>query len=87
MLDGGLLNKQFIKKLCQNICNKTAIKTNFHFSRYQSMEILSCHSNQSVYATAINNNNFVEDNTVNISAKFQPHISSGELIVKYVSQI
>ena len=35
------------------------------------METLSCHSNQSVYATAVNNNDFVEANAMNISAKFQ----------------
>ena len=28
----------FIKTLCQNTCSETAIKTNFHFSHYKSME-------------------------------------------------
>ena len=37
------------------------------------MEILSCHSNQSAYATAIKNNIIVEANAMNISAKFQLH--------------
>ena len=73
MLGGGLLNKRFYKKFSPNIHNKTAIKTSFHFSHYKSMETLSCHSNQSAYATAIKNNSFVEANAMNISAKFQLH--------------
>ena len=28
----------FLKKFCQNTCNETAIKANFHFSHYKSME-------------------------------------------------
>ena len=32
-----------------------------------------CHSNQSVYAAAVKNNNFLEANAMNISAKFQLH--------------
>ena len=48
------------------------MKANFRFSHYKSMETLSCHSNQSAYATAIENNIFVEANAMNISAKFQP---------------
>ena len=55
------------KKICQNIRHKTAIKASLHFSHYTSMETLSCHSNQSAYATAI----FVEPNAMNISAKFK----------------
>ena len=53
------------------------------------METLSCHSNQSAYATAIKKNNiFVEVNAMNISAKFQlyPHIASEELIFEYFLQ-
>ena len=38
---------------------------------YKSVEILSCHSNQSIYATARKNNCFVEANAMNSSAKFQ----------------
>ena len=48
ILGGGLLNKQFQKfkkKFCHNTCNKTAIKANFHFPHYKSMENLSYHSN------------------------------------------
>ena len=32
MLGGRLLNKNFYKNVCQNTCNKTEIKANFHFS-------------------------------------------------------
>ena len=64
-------HQTILKKFCPNIHNKTAIKANFHFSHYNSMETLSCHSNQSVYATAIKNNILVEANAMNISAKFQ----------------
>ena len=50
------------------------------------METLSCHSNQSEYATAIKKNNlFVKANAMNIFAKFQlyPHIVSGELMFEH----
>ena len=63
----------FIKKFGQNTCSEIAIKTYFHFSHYKSMETLSCHSNISVWATAIKNKPFVEANVMNISAKFQLH--------------
>ena len=29
-----------LKNFCQNICNKTANKANFHFSNYKSVETL-----------------------------------------------
>ena len=48
---GGLLNKHFCKKKKKNISNDLAEIVNFHFSHYKSMEILSCHSNQSSYPT------------------------------------
>ena len=62
-----------LKKLCQNICSEIAIKTYFHLSLYKFMETLSCHSNESTWATAIKNLIFVEANIMNISAKFQLH--------------
>ena len=37
------------------------------------METLSCHSNQSAWATVIKNNSFVEANVMNMYAKFQLH--------------
>ena len=39
------------------------------------METLSCHSNQSALATAIQNNSFEEANVMNMYAKFQLHPS------------
>ena len=69
---GGTAQQTILKTFCQDIRNKTAIKANFHFSHYKSMEPLSCHSNQSAHATAIKKNNtFVEANAMNISAKIQ----------------
>ena len=47
------LVKDYSRKFCQNICSDIAIKANFHFSYYKSMEILSCHSNESAWVTAI----------------------------------
>ena len=35
------------KKLCQNICSEIEIKAYFRFSHYKSMEIISCHSDES----------------------------------------
>ena len=40
-------------KRFKNICSNTEINANFHFSHYKSMETLSCHSNDSIWATAI----------------------------------
>ena len=45
----GLLKKHFSKKKNLNVCSETAKIANFHFAHYKSMEILSCHSNQSSY--------------------------------------
>ena len=71
----------FIQKFCQNTCSEIAIKTYFHFSHYKSMETLSCHSNESTWATAIKNTHFVEANVMNIFAKFQLHPLYGFCIV------
>ena len=60
------------KKFHQNICNEIAINADFHFSHFKSLEIQSCHSNQSTQATAIKNNPFKEANyNKKDSAKFQ----------------
>ena len=51
------------------------------------MKSLSCHSNQSAWATAIENNIFVEANIRNNSAKFQlypPHSFWGVDFLIYV---
>ena len=72
----------FLKKFCQNPCKKTAVKANFLFSHYKSVDTLSCRSNQSTYETAISATKFVEAHAMNISAKFQlyPPYSFWELI-------
>ena len=57
----------------QNTCSEIAIKTYFQFSHYKSMDILSCHNNESTWAMAIKNTVFLEANVMNISAKFQLH--------------
>ena len=67
MKHGGLLNKHFFKK----------IKYPIHFSRYKSMETLSCHSNQSSYPTETKNIIFVEGNVIRKFAEFRLHPSYG----------
>ena len=66
----GLLQKHFI-----NIYSNTEITANFHFShyKYMYMETLSCHSNESTWATTIKNKIYVEANVMNNYAKFQLH--------------
>ena len=51
--------------------------SNFHFSHYKYMETLSCHSNESTWATTIKNIIYLEANimNMNIYAKFQLHPS------------
>ena len=49
------------------------IKAYFHFSHNNSMETISCHSDESAWSTAIKNIIFVEANVMNISTKFQLH--------------
>ena len=44
-----------------------------HFSHYKSMETLSCHSNENIWAIEIKNTIYVEANVINIYAKFQLH--------------
>ena len=60
----------FLKNFCKNICSEIEIKAYFHFSHYKSMEIISCHSDESTWATAIKNINFIE---ANVMTKFQLH--------------
>ena len=67
----------FIKTFCQNTCSEIAKQSYFHFSHYTSMENLNCHSNESTWAKAIKNINFVEANVMNISVKFQLHSHYG----------
>ena len=63
MLDRGLLNKHFWKS--------SHLLLPFSIFPIMSMENLSCHSNQSIWATATNNTVFVEANAINNSVKFQ----------------
>ena len=44
----------YVEKIL-NICSETAKIATFHFSRYQSMETISCHSNQSSYPIGTKN--------------------------------
>ena len=74
MKHGGLLNKHFCKKkLNGRNCQFPLFPLYFHFSHYKSMEILSCHSNQSSYPTKIKNITFVEGNVLSKYAKFRLH--------------
>ena len=65
-----------VKKF-SNIPNDLAEIVNFHFSHYKSMGTISCHSNQSSYATGIKNLTYVEANVLSKYAKFRPHPSYG----------
>ena len=49
----GLLQEHFCETFYQNICSNTEINANFHFSDYKSTETLSCHSNETTWATTI----------------------------------
>ena len=73
MKHGGLLNKYFCKKKNSNIPNDLAEIVNFHFSHYNSMGTISCHSNQSSYPTEIKNTTYVEANVLSMYAKFPLH--------------
>ena len=69
MVGRGLLQKHLRK----NICSNTEINANFHFSHCKSMETLSCHSNESTWATTIKNIIYVEANVTIMYEKFQLH--------------
>ena len=60
-------------KLLSKYLHNTEINANFQFSHYKYMETLSCHCNESTLATTIKNILYVEDNIMNIYAKFQLH--------------
>ena len=56
MVGRGLLQKHFCKNFFKvSAVRNTEINANFHFSLYKSMETLSCHSNESTWATIIKN--------------------------------
>ena len=74
MVCRGLLQKHLRKTFFfQNIYSNTEINANFHFSHYKSMETLSCHSNETTWATTIKSTAYVETNVMNMYAKFQLH--------------
>ena len=65
MVGRGLLQKHFSKTFVK-ISAVTQKYANFHFSHYKYMEILSCHSNESTWATTIKDIIYVEANIMNI---------------------
>ena len=65
MKRGGLLKKHICEKH-SNISNETAETLNFHFSHYNSMGSISCHSNHSSYPTGIKNTIYVEDKVIKL---------------------
>ena len=69
-------------KLLSIICNEIAINDYFHVSHYKSMETLSCHSNESTWATAIKTHNFYR--AFLQSFMFIPLIASEEKSFEYV---
>ena len=73
----GLLNKHVCENKNKISPNETAETVNFHFSHYKSMETISCHSNQSSYPTGIKNTIYVEDNVINMYAKYTLYPSYG----------
>ena len=79
MVGRGLLLKHF-SKTCVTISAVTQKKNaNFHFTHYKYMETLSCHSNESTWATTIRNIIFVAGKVMNIYAQFQLHPPYGFL--------
>ena len=76
MVGRGLLQEHFSKTFVK-ISAVTEINANFHFFHYKSMETLSCHSNETTWATAIKNIIYVETNAMNKNAKFQLHPPNG----------
>ena len=73
---------QTVEDYSINIFAKTEFKylrldqkkiANFLFSRFKSMETLSCHSNQISYPPEIKNTNYVETTVRNMYTKYRPH--------------
>ena len=78
MVGRGLLQEHFCKTFVK-ISAVTEINANFHFSHCKSMETVSCHSNETTWATTIKNIIYVETNVMNKYAKFQLHGFGGEV--------
>ena len=68
----GLLQKHFCKTFFK-ISAVTEINANFHFSHYKSTGTLSCHTNESTWATTMKNIIYVEANVMNMYANFKFH--------------
>ena len=62
MFGKGLLKEYF----CKIFVKISTVRFNFNFSHYKSMEILSCHSDESAQAMATKNRLFVEPYIMNI---------------------
>ena len=89
MVGRGLLQKYFSIFFFQNICSNTEINANSNFSHYKYMETLSCHSNESTWATTIKNTIYVEANVMNImqSFSFIPLMASEKIFWIFFSKI
>ena len=87
MVGRGTPKKYFCKTFFFNlyIYGNIEINASFLFSRYKSMETLSCHSNESTWAMTIKGIIYVEANVMNIYAKFSfiPITASEEKIFEY----
>ena len=70
------ISEQLLPKYLQRDSNYY-LNSNFHFSHYKPVETVSCHSNESTWATAIKNITFVEANVMNIYAMCQLHLPHG----------
>ena len=73
MAGRGLLQIHVCKNFVKNICSNTEINSNLHFSHFKSMKTLSCHSNETTWATTIKNKIYVETDVMNMYAMFQLH--------------
>ena len=69
----ALLYKHFCKNRIQISAIGPEKIANFHFSRFKSIETLSCHSNQISYPTEIKNTNYVETIVRNMHTKYRLH--------------
>ena len=67
------LLKRWFLNIFREFIQGTSLKLLSKYLHYKSMEILSCHSKESKWATAIKNIICVEANVMNVSAKFQLH--------------
>ena len=69
-----ITQQTFLKQFCQNTCNETAIKADFHFSYYKSTKTFKLPQQPKYICNSNKNNMFVEANAMNISSKFQHYL-------------